>query len=236
MFYEKIVAIDDDVRQLESLKLVLGRHYELICFRSGEEALLYLKRPNGIRLVLLDICMKGMDGLAVLNEIRQMGLDIKVVIMTGHGSKEMAVQALRYGANDFIDKPFDIRVLQDKVRQFLKKNNSHEHEQGLIPGRMKSFMEKNLAGVTLKDMAEDLCLSEKYVGRVFRKNNASSFRDCKINMKIEKAKDLLQSSAYPVYKIASMLGYQNPETFMRIFKRKTTLSPLQYRNATKPAK
>jgi YesN/AraC family two-component response regulator len=231
MLYEKIVAIDDDVRQLESIKLVLGNYYEIICFKNGEEALAYLKRPNGIRLVLLDICMKGMDGLAVLHEIREMGQEIMVIIMTGYGSKEVAVQALRHGANDFIDKPFDVHALKEKVQKFLKKNTGQEGDRELIPGRMKSFMEKNLADVTLKEMAEDLCLSEKYVGRVFKKKSTLSFRDCKINMKVEKAKDLLKGTAHPIYKISSMLGYQNPETFMRMFKRKTGLSPLQYRES-----
>ncbi|MFH0754788.1 MAG: response regulator [Candidatus Omnitrophota bacterium] len=108
MLYEKIVVIDDNPRQLESVKLALGRYFEVVCFNNGKEALEYLRCPHGVRLVLTDVCMQGMDGLSVLQEIRDLGRDIAVIIMTGFGSREVVVQALRGGADEFIDKPFDV--------------------------------------------------------------------------------------------------------------------------------
>jgi two-component system response regulator YesN len=65
---------------------------------------------------------------------------------------------------------------------------------------------------------------------LFKKKNDCCFREYKIRVKVEKAKDLLGNSSYPVYRISEMLGYQNPETFMRMFKRRTELTPLQYRD------
>ena len=229
MLFEKIVAIDDDLRQLESLKAALSGHYEVVCFRSGAEALEFLKSPNGARLVLSDVCMPGMDGLSLLQEIRGLGREIGVILLTGFGSREVVVQALRSGADDFIDKPFDVVDLRGKVRSLLEKKFGSVDNKSVLSRQLRSFTELNLSHVVLKDLAGELCLSSKYVGRIFKEENDVNFRDYKIAAKIEKAKELLSNTTYPVFKIAGMLGYQNPETFMRIFKRKTACTPLQFR-------
>ncbi|MFH0754787.1 MAG: AraC family transcriptional regulator [Candidatus Omnitrophota bacterium] len=102
-------------------------------------------------------------------------------------------------------------------------------EKSVVSKRLRLFTDMNFSHVALKDLANEICLSEKYVSRVFKKENDVNFREYKIGLKIERAKALLKKTAYPVYKISGILGYRNPETFMRIFKRKTSFTPLQYR-------
>ena len=230
MFYKKVVAIDDNSRSLDSMKLVLQKHCELICFPTGEEGLEYLRKPNSAVLVLVDVFMRGMDGIDVLHEVKKINKNIAVIVMTAFGSKDVILQALRNGADDFIEKPFDVTELRDKVQLFLSQSTGLSPDAEVSADRMKYFVDKNVAGVSLKDLAQDVYLSEKYVSRLFKEKNNCGFRDYKIKVKIERAKDLLENSSQQIYQISRELGYQNPETFMRLFKDKTGFTPLQYRN------
>jgi len=102
-----ILVVDDDADiravikdRLESLNY---RVFEAPC---GREALELLEKQV-VQMVLLDVVMPDMDGLAVLREIRKRGLDVTVVMITAYGTIERAVQAMKYGAYDFIPKPFE---------------------------------------------------------------------------------------------------------------------------------
>ena len=225
MAYEQVMAIDDDSQVLESLRLVLDKKCELVCFSDGEAALHHLRRPNRVALIFLDVVMKGVDGISVLREIKKINAKVAVIIMTGFASKDVMLSALQGHADDFIEKPFDVAELEGKVAGFLGRRAQGARWKDEAPQRMKSFIERNIATVSLKDAAGDVCLSEKYFSRLFKEKNHCSFRDYKLNIKIEKARDLLKQTSYSVCQISKVLGYQNPETFMRFFKRKTGVTP-----------
>ena len=235
MFYEKIVAIDDDPKALESLRLILQDSYEVICFNGGVKALEYLRQSNTVRLVFSDVVMKEMDGISILREIKKISRDILVVIMSAYGSKEVVVQALQGEADDFVDKPFNIQELRVKVRELLRTKARPALEGGEPFCRMKFFVEKNFASASLQGIAGEMCLSEKYVSRLFKQKHGLNYREFKIHVKITRAKELLTNSDMPVHYIAEELGYQNAETFIRLFKRKTGQTPLEYRNHGKGA-
>jgi len=115
----KPVLIADDEKNirltlsqaLESLKL------ETDTAVNGEEALAKL-RDKDFGLILLDLKMPGMDGMEVLRQLRQIRPDIRVIVITAYGTIESAVEAVKLGAVDFIQKPFapeEIRVLVSQV-------------------------------------------------------------------------------------------------------------------------
>ena len=81
---------------------------------NGEEALEKIK-ANGYELVLLDLKMPGIDGMEVLRQVREFDRKLKVLIITAHGTVENAVEAMKLGAVDFIQKPFT----PDEIRQFV---------------------------------------------------------------------------------------------------------------------
>jgi len=233
MIYEQILVIDDDPRIIKSLKMIFPE-YEIIDFSNGHDALSYLKKPNEISLTLLDVMMPGMDGLSVLHEIKKINQDIAVIMMTAFSSQDIAVQALRNRADDFIEKPFNIPDLKDKIESLLKsKTEIYGTERGksIQVERIERFIQRNYNNVSLRQIADQMCLSPKYVSRLFNKNNGSNFRKYKLQVKMEKAKSLLRDSSYSVDKISFDLGYQNPESFMRIFKHMTSLTPTQYRRS-----
>ncbi|MFT5388317.1 MAG: DNA-binding response OmpR family regulator, partial [Candidatus Omnitrophota bacterium] len=106
MLSEKILVVDDNPRVIQSLKLGL-EEYEIKDFNSGEAVLDYLRKPNLINLVMLDIMMPGIDGLTTLQEIKKINKDIAVIMMTGFSSKDVAIEALRLHADDYVEKPFN---------------------------------------------------------------------------------------------------------------------------------
>ncbi len=231
MISDRIVVIDDDPRVIKSIKLVL-RKYEIKEFLDSEKALAFFKKPRDIKIVLLDVMMPGIDGLSLLSEIKRYNKDISVIIMTGYGTKEIILDALRSHADDFIEKPFNFEDLIERIDRLLQEKRysfkEREDDKGKID-KIKSFIRRNYQQATLDIIAEEMCMSSKYLSRMFKRKNGDSFRDFKLKIKIAEAKAMLKDTSFNVSEIALKLGYKNPESFMRIFKRITNCTPLEYR-------
>jgi DNA-binding NtrC family response regulator len=108
----KILLIDDEPMTLKMLRMLLGTYgYTVIIAASGEQGLKAF-RDEGPAIVLTDVRMPGMDGIEVLKELKQMDGRVEVIVMTGHGDMEMAINALQNLASDFINKPVQRHELE----------------------------------------------------------------------------------------------------------------------------
>ena len=119
----KILIIDDEKLVRWSLQQKLGREgYEVESAPTGEEGL-NLIREDGFDLVLLDLRLPGIDGVQVLQEIKNMERDIAVIMLTAETSIARAVECVRLGAYNYLCKPFEfdeVRVAIEKAREELK--------------------------------------------------------------------------------------------------------------------
>ena len=103
----RILVIDDDAAIRDSLRMTLEyAGYEFVGAATGQEGLSLAER-DAPDIVLLDIKMPGMDGMEVLSRLRQMSDTTPVVMISGHGTTTTAVEAIKRGAVDFLDKPFE---------------------------------------------------------------------------------------------------------------------------------
>jgi len=102
-----ILIVDDEVGPRESLRMILKPIYEVYTAADGHEALRFLHDKN-IDLVTLDLKMPGLSGIDVLREIKKFQPDIEVIVITGYGTLNNAQEAIRFGAGDFISKPFNV--------------------------------------------------------------------------------------------------------------------------------
>jgi UDP-3-O-acyl N-acetylglucosamine deacetylase len=121
---ERILIVDDEKNIAASLEGILSDEgYETTTIGDGLDALeiIHLDPPD---LIILDIWLPGIDGIEVLKTVRTYHPEIKVLIMSGHGTIDTAVQATKLGANDFIEKPFSIDQLVQSIEQALKQNNT----------------------------------------------------------------------------------------------------------------
>ena len=231
MISEKIVIVDDDPRIIKSFTYAFPE-YEFLAFNDGEGALAFLRKPNNINVVLLDFMMPKMDGISALAEIKNVRPETGVILMTGYGTKDVIIDALRNHADDFIEKPIQMAELKGKIQALLRERlyvqNVRKDKDDQVD-RIKRFVERNSTNVNLGFVANELCLSPKYVSRVFNRNSPLSYRAFKLQVKMDKAKALLTKTYKDVCEIAIELGYQNPESFMRIFKRMFQMTPTEYR-------
>jgi len=111
---ETILVVDDEPGPRESLKMILKPDYEVHTASDGQEALSLIKNKE-INVVTLDLNMPGLSGIEVLKEIRKLRPDTEVIIITGFGTLTNAREAMRFGAGDFISKPFDVSEITSIV-------------------------------------------------------------------------------------------------------------------------
>jgi len=117
---EKILIVDDEEGVVKAISLVLeDENYQVKTASSGEAALKYLETETP-DLVLLDVWLKGIDGLVTLTRIRKMIPELGVIMISGHGTIETAVKATQLGAFNFIEKPLSLDRLVLEVRQAIK--------------------------------------------------------------------------------------------------------------------
>lgn len=230
---EKILVVDDDEDFRSEFKVSL-EEYDVLEADSGQKALELLRKPNEIDLVILDVVMPGLTGTEVLKEIRRMSPGLGIIMLTGYGSKDTAVEALRCSADDYVEKPVDIDRIKEIIEKVLdtrkvRSEVSVTGAKGKVE-RTKRFAERNCHKRTsLKDAAAAIYLSPKYLSRIFKQNTGTRFSDFRLQIKMREAKSLLEDTGYNINQIAEKLGYQNTESFIRMFKKLTSNTPTQYR-------
>lgn len=123
-----ILIVDDEEGIRESLSGILeDEGYDILTADSGEEAVKIL-RETSPDLIFLDIWLTGMDGIKTLQEIKAMKPDVPVIMISGHGSIELAVKATQIGAYDFLEKPLSLeRVLLVSKRAIEKRTLEREN-------------------------------------------------------------------------------------------------------------
>jgi DNA-binding NtrC family response regulator len=118
MAHERILVVDDEVNMRESLRDILAEEgYEVALADEGRSALQAL--DENVLLVITDAKMPGMDGFELLREIRKRLPNLPVVMITAYGTMQLAVEAMRAGAYDYITKPFDPEQILHDVRNIL---------------------------------------------------------------------------------------------------------------------
>ncbi len=128
MARKSILVVDDEKNQREILETILsGEGYDVTTASSGEAAMKFVESRR-FDLVLTDLKMTGMDGLELLKELTNFDKSIIVILLTAHGSVDSAVDALRLGAFDYLQKPYDSEKLLDTVDRALKKLSALDTE------------------------------------------------------------------------------------------------------------
>jgi YesN/AraC family two-component response regulator len=117
----KILVIDDEEPTLFMFRLFLNAYgYRVLTAEKGAEGLEIFKQEKP-PIVLTDIKMPGMDGLAVLQQIKEIDPNTQVIVITGHGDTDLAQQALDSGATDFINKPINKEALDAALKRAEKR-------------------------------------------------------------------------------------------------------------------
>ncbi len=143
----QVLVIDDETGSRESMALAIQRAgFAVRTFDDARRALELLEESETPQLAVCDLRMPGLDGLGFLNEVRRRGRDLAVILVTGFGSIESAVEAMRVGADDYLTKPVDLYELRKRVLTHLEKRQLKEKVRELGEQLDKRFGFENIVG------------------------------------------------------------------------------------------
>lgn len=152
MSLAKILVVEDDPELQEALVDILTlNEFEVLAVSSAEDALVAL--DDDIAMVFSDIRMDGMNGYDLMLRIRALKPYLPVVLMTAYGTIEQAVDAMKYGAVDYVEKPFEASKLVEKAKSYFSRDASSEDD----------FVVADAASVQLKLMADKVAKSDASV-------------------------------------------------------------------------
>lgn len=188
---QTVFVVDDDAEVRDAMKLLMNSvGLQVETYASGED---YLDRFEPARpgCLLLDVRMKGISGLDVQERLLLEPIHPPIIIITGHGDVPMAVRAVKAGAIDFIEKPFNEQQLLDSVHRAIELDGKHRGRalrladistrmEHLTP-REREILDLVVAGKRNKEIATELGISlstvEAHRARVMEKMHAESLSD-----------------------------------------------------------
>lgn len=248
----QVLIVDSDTEYVETLI----ESYRIVSIQTGRVAIERVRRRNDIDLAVIEYRLADMSGIEVMKEIKDLNPSILVIIVTAYGDEDVAVEAFRSGARDYLKKPFSISELSAKIDFYLalrhadkkrRKNILPSSRTTMLPGRRSSvvtlsqyhriqqavrFINDNYrTDIRLAAVAGAASMSLAHFSRIFRKVMGLSYQAYLNSRRITKAKNLLQSSPLKITEIAVSLGFADPTGFGRIFKKLTGQTASAYRNS-----
>ena len=186
-----IAIVDDDPSVREGLSsLIRSAGLKVETFESAQD---FLARPavEAPSCLVLDLQLPGLSGLDLQKRMAEVGLEIPIVFLTGHGNIPASVQAMKAGAVEFLTKPFDdeelLRAIQEAIERDRRTRQQHEDIRRLrdryesLTAREQEVMQQVVSGLLNKQIAAELNITEFTVkihrGRVMRKMHADSLAD-----------------------------------------------------------
>lgn len=210
---------------------------------NGLEALDWL-RSNHADLVLADITMPVMTGLAFLEQLRQSGNEQDVIFITVNEDFCCVQQALRAGAIDYLLKPVEEESLTACLKKWLSRKQKLAKPQvppvkieveRLSPvEQVLKYIESLPPGqVTLAEAARQVHMNPSYLSQLFKHQTGTNFIEYVTQIRLKEAKRLLSSTTLRISEIAERLGYSDLAYFTNIFKKISQITPSEYRKKYK---
>ncbi len=171
---ERLVYLVDDDEAIRHSASFMLRHVGMTV-KTFPDGVSFLSDADRSRpaCVLMDVRMPEMDGLAVLERLRHEGSTMPVIVLTGHGDVSTAVLAMKNGATDFLEKPYEKHALLTAIEQAFERiergaENAVEEDRaqakiGVLTARERDVLERLVEGLTNKGIAEDLDISPRTV-------------------------------------------------------------------------
>lgn len=244
---KRILIIDDYHAVRETLRIILRNTYEVILTATAHEGLRMLSED--ISLVFLDIMLPDLNGLEVLKQIKNNHPSIPVVIITAFGTEEACINAFRWGARDYIKKPFNSEEILQKVEIFMntvgterrkplfivaKKAANYGHYQSIpthiLSGilKVKDYIDKNYSvQLKLSDACRMAGINRTYFCKYFNLVTEQTFQNYLHAIRFQRAKDLIKNKNLRITDIAERVGY-SPKYFSKAFKRHFGTPPNKY--------
>ncbi|MEJ5306860.1 MAG: response regulator [candidate division WOR-3 bacterium] len=168
----KVLIIDDNRDLANSLKDALNNYssdYECLAFYDGNSAMNYITN-NPPDVIFTDIILPDQSGLSILKSVKEMDSDIQVIVMTAYASLSTSIEALQYGAFDYIPKPLHINQVMNALKSAINKRNSLLENKKIIADLINK-KEKNLESDESRKVIERLILLKQFQKKISKIND-----------------------------------------------------------------
>ena len=253
----RVLIADDETLERETLADIVERRFEHEVTiqtaengrRAADTAVLW-----GADLILMDIEMPGMNGLDAARAVLKQRPECKVIFVTAYSLFQYAHEAMHLGACDYLLKPVDPDEVEASIRKAIRQieagrrlaelapvqpepeldadaaEGEESDRNALVMAHVRKYMEDNyMFDLSLDSVSEILHISPAYLSAQFKKYQKTNFLDCLTELRINAAKELLADPFRSAAEIASMVGYEDSSYFARAFKKRTGMTPTQYR-------
>ena len=213
----------------------------------------------GADLILMDIEMPGMSGLDAARAVLAQRPGCRVIFVTAYSLFQYAHEAVHLGACDYLLKPVDPDELEASIRRAMRQVEAERRLEELatakalpepqdagaapaedaadedspaamVMAQVRRYLEDNyMFDLSLDSVGEILHISPAYLSAQFKKYQKMNFLDCLTELRINAAKELLADPLRSTAEVASMVGYDDSSYFARAFKKRTGMTPTQYR-------
>ena len=238
-----LLLVDDNLEFLDFVRDSLASLYRIYHAPDGASALEILHKEH-IDLVISDVMMPNMSGLELCRTIRtdRQLSGIPVILLTAKAGEEFQLEGLKYGADDYITKPFSMDILKMRIRKFTEEKRDAPKEDirasriEITPmdkqfvSKAVSLVEENLANAdfSVEDLAARMNISRGYLYRKISKITRKTPIEFIRIIRMQRAQQLLAESQLQVAEVAYKLGYNSPKTFTKHFKMVFGTSPSEY--------
>lgn len=254
----QVMIVDDEPNVLEKLTDYVQRadpDFHVVAKAPGAEDAIFFLQMTSPDLVITDIKMPVIDGLTLLQQMRQAEWTGYAAIVTGHDDFAYARQAIRLDVFEFLLKPVfpeDIAALLSRAKELLSRDQANKDklrtaiqaelqgaktadaEDGCLPayiGQAKAYIKEHYAEpLTLIQVAKAVSVNPVYLSSRFAKYCGQNFLEYLTRYRISKAKELLEYSNLQVQEVACRVGYNDIAYFSRIFRRETGATPSNFRS------
>lgn len=211
---------------------------------NGEEGL-ELARRLSPDLIITDIRMPKINGIEMMNALRREGNESRVIVLSAYSDFSYARSALKFGADDYLLKPFRDDELLNTVKKIMTNTNDHDP---LRPGNMMPLIKSNKGkyvmeaidyiaqhyaqyDISITAIADSLGVSEGHLSHTFKKETEFTVSRYLTHYRIHMALHLLRDVRMKVYEVADQVGYRDVTYFGSTFKKLTGMSPSEYQDA-----
>lgn len=249
----RVLIADDERLEREALADLVVRRFEHEAViqtaengrRAADTAILW-----EADLILMDIEMPGINGLDAARAVLEQRPECKVIFVTAYSLFQYAHEAMHLGACDYLLKPVDPDEAEAAIRRAIRQIEAGrklaelapvapepaadtaeaEDRNALVMAHVRRYMEDNyMFDLSLDSVSEILHISPAYLSVQFKKYQKMNFLDCLTELRINAAKQLLTDPLRSAAEVASMVGYEDASYFARAFKKRTGMTPTQYR-------
>ena len=255
----RLLIVDDELMEREALTDIVMRRFEHEVTvetaengrKGADTAVLW-----GANLILMDIEMPGMNGLDAARAVLEQRPDCKVIFVTAYSLFQYAHEAMHLGACDYLLKPVDPDEVEASIRRAIRQieagrrlaalapvepepdagtdpeqdGEGENDRNALVMAHVRKYMEDNyMFDLSLDSVSEILHISPAYLSAQFKKYQKMNFLDCLTELRINAAKELLTDPFRSASEVASMVGYEDSSYFARAFKKRTGMTPTQFR-------